>query len=137
VPARICSARAVVAGSGSTPSSWARTLWHCSYWLTAPPLLAQLRQRINACLQKKRWHDKEQAYLAEIEAGRTRSDRLLLNILPQLIAEGLKHKEETIVDRFPEVTVLFADLASFTAFLRVQVQQRSIESFRNDEKGTR
>jgi class 3 adenylate cyclase len=79
---------------------------------TFDPVL--LRARINASLEKKRWRDKEQAYLAEIEAERAKSERLLLNILPQPIAERLKQKEETIVDSFPEVTVLFADLVGFT-----------------------
>jgi adenylate cyclase len=76
-----------------------------------------LRARINACLEKKRWHDKEQAYLAELETERAKSERLLLNILPQTIAERLKQKEEPIIDRFPEVTVLFADLVGFTTLM--------------------
>ena len=42
------------------------------------------------------------------------SDRLLLNILPQLIAERLKEEQSTIADSFDEVTVLFADLVGFT-----------------------
>lgn len=42
------------------------------------------------------------------------SDRLLLNILPQLIAERLKQQQSTIADSFEEVTVLFADLVGFT-----------------------
>lgn len=42
------------------------------------------------------------------------SDRLLLNILPEAIAERLKHDEHTIADSFEEATVLFADIVSFT-----------------------
>ncbi len=42
------------------------------------------------------------------------SDRLLLNILPEAIAERLKQDEHTIADSFEEVTVLFADLVGFT-----------------------
>jgi adenylate cyclase len=80
---------------------------------TFDPVL--LKARINASLEKKRWRDKEQAYLAEIEAEREKSERLLLNILPQPIAERLKQQVQTIVDRFAEVTVLFADLVGFTA----------------------
>jgi class 3 adenylate cyclase len=82
---------------------------------TFDPVL--LRARINACLEKKRWRDKEQAYLAEIETERAKSERLLLNILPQPIAERLKQKEDTIVDSFPEVTVLFADLVGSTTLI--------------------
>ena len=39
-----------------------------------------LKARIEASLEKKRWRDKEQAYLAEIEAEREKSEQLLLNI---------------------------------------------------------
>ncbi|RYZ57170.1 MAG: adenylate/guanylate cyclase domain-containing protein, partial [Proteobacteria bacterium] len=43
------------------------------------------------------------------------SDRLLLNVLPGPIAERLKTGENLIVDRFESVTVMFADIAGFTA----------------------
>lgn len=49
--------------------------------------------------------------LAEANA---RSERLLLNILPEPIAERLKAEESPIADRIDEVTVLFADLVGFT-----------------------
>jgi class 3 adenylate cyclase len=42
------------------------------------------------------------------------SERLLLNILPAMIAERLKHGEEIIADGFAEASVLFADLVDFT-----------------------
>jgi class 3 adenylate cyclase len=45
-----------------------------------------------------------------------RSDALLLNVLPTSVAERLKNGEVTIADRLDEVTVLFADIAGFTAF---------------------
>lgn len=43
-----------------------------------------------------------------------RSERLLLNILPEPIAERLKGEEKSIADGFTEVTVLFADIVGFT-----------------------
>lgn len=43
-----------------------------------------------------------------------RSERLLLNILPQEVALRLKHEPRTIADNFASVTVLFADLVGFT-----------------------
>ena len=43
-----------------------------------------------------------------------RSEKLLLNILPEPIAERLKEGEETIADGFSDVTILFADLVDFT-----------------------
>jgi adenylate cyclase len=45
-----------------------------------------------------------------------RSDALLLNVLPASVAGRLKNGEVTIADRLDEVTVLFADIAGFTAF---------------------
>jgi PAS domain S-box-containing protein len=53
---------------------------------------------------------------AELLYHRRESERLLLSILPQSIAQHLKRKPETIADSFSNVTVLFADLVSFTAF---------------------
>jgi adenylate cyclase len=73
-----------------------------------------LRARINACLEKKRLRDQEQAYLEQLQSEREKSERLLLNILPQSIAARLKEGETTIADSFPCVTVLFADLVDFT-----------------------
>ena len=73
-----------------------------------------LKARIQSALQKKRWHDQEQAYLQIIQAEREKSDRLLCNILPEPIAERLKQGEALIADSFPEVTVLFADIVGFT-----------------------
>jgi class 3 adenylate cyclase len=48
-------------------------------------------------------------------AEQGRSERLLLNVLPAPIAARLKQGEAVIADRFPEVTVLFADLVGYTA----------------------
>ncbi len=73
-----------------------------------------LKARINACLEKKRLRDQEQAYLAEIQTERAKSDRLLLNILPKAVAERLKAGEQTIVDSFGECTVMFTDIVGFT-----------------------
>jgi PAS domain S-box-containing protein len=44
------------------------------------------------------------------------TEELLLNILPEPIAERLKFWESTIADSFASVTVLFADLVNFTEF---------------------
>jgi class 3 adenylate cyclase len=50
----------------------------------------------------------------ELRKQRRMSEELLLNILPQYIAEKLKRNRHTIADYLPEVTVLFADLVGFT-----------------------
>jgi adenylate cyclase len=49
-----------------------------------------------------------------IAAERERSERLLLNILPEPIAERLKSGESLIADGTPDVGVLFAAIAGFT-----------------------
>jgi PAS domain S-box-containing protein len=50
----------------------------------------------------------------ELRQQRQLSERLLLNVLPQRIAERLKRGRHTIADSFDEATVLFADIANFT-----------------------
>ena len=49
-----------------------------------------------------------------IAAERERSDQLLLNVLPEPIAERLKAGESLIADGLADVGVLFADIADFT-----------------------
>ena len=43
------------------------------------------------------------------------NERLLLNILPEPIANRLRNGEALIADRFDDVTMLFADIVGFTA----------------------
>lgn len=43
-----------------------------------------------------------------------KSERLLLNIFPEPIAERLKQGQQNIADEFTEVTILFADIVGFT-----------------------
>lgn len=73
-----------------------------------------LRARVETCLEQKRLRDQEQAYLEQLRAEREKSERLLLNVLPQAIAERLREGPTFIAERFEEVTVLFADITGFT-----------------------
>jgi class 3 adenylate cyclase len=61
---------------------------------------------------------KMQARLLEahrlLQVEQVRSERLLLNILPSPIAERLKQSDRPIADGFADVTVMFADIVSFT-----------------------
>ncbi|TAG75454.1 MAG: PAS domain-containing protein [Oscillatoriales cyanobacterium] len=43
-----------------------------------------------------------------------KTDSLLLNILPEAIADRLKHEPGVIADKFEKATILFADLVNFT-----------------------
>jgi len=49
-----------------------------------------------------------------LELEQAKSERLLLNVLPEPVAARLKEDDGIIADEFPEVTVLFADLVGFT-----------------------
>ncbi|MBD2014889.1 adenylate/guanylate cyclase domain-containing protein [Microcoleus sp. FACHB-53] len=67
-------------------------------------------------LQRSEFQGRREIEVAyqKLESERKRTERLLLNILPQPIAERLKQEEHTIADQFPEATVLFADVVGFT-----------------------
>jgi adenylate cyclase len=52
----------------------------------------------------------------EAEREHARSESLLANILPDSIARRLKRRSETVIaDRYEEASILFADMAGFTA----------------------
>jgi class 3 adenylate cyclase len=55
-----------------------------------------------------------QYFVRQRDREHDRSERLLLNVLPGPIAVRLKRGESVIADRFPEATVLFADIVDFT-----------------------
>ncbi|MEH1979224.1 MAG: adenylate/guanylate cyclase domain-containing protein [Nostoc sp.] len=62
----------------------------------------------------ERLRKKEFYARSAMELAQQKSERLLLNILPEMIAEQLKQQPTTIADSFLEVTVLFADIVGFT-----------------------
>ena len=78
------------------------------------PLL--LRARIGACLEKKRFRDKEQSFLRQIEQEKKRADELLHVILPGPIVQELKATNDVKPRRYENVAVLFADLVGFTRY---------------------
>jgi PAS domain S-box-containing protein len=49
-----------------------------------------------------------------LRAEQRKSEQLLLNILPEPIANLLKHDRRPIAEHFEEVTILFADIVGFT-----------------------
>ncbi len=49
-----------------------------------------------------------------LQTEQDRSEHLLLNILPAPVARRLKNQEQTIADRIPDATVMFADIVNFT-----------------------
>jgi class 3 adenylate cyclase len=72
------------------------------------------KARVDACLEKKRLRDQEQAYIRQLKAEQEKSERLLLNVLPAPIAARLKQEQGIIAEQFDDVTVLFADIVDFT-----------------------
>jgi guanylate cyclase len=54
------------------------------------------------------------AFARQREAAQGRVENLLLNILPEEIAQRLQMEPQTIADQFDEVSVLFADVVDFT-----------------------
>jgi class 3 adenylate cyclase len=80
-------------------------------------LIARIRYHSQAyinLLQRNEAYQSMQNYLQELEIEQQKSERLLLNILPQAIAEKLKKNEGIIAENFSEVSVLFADIVGFT-----------------------
>ena len=55
-----------------------------------------------------------QYFVRAREAEQARSERLLLNVLPEPVAARLKKEEGIIADTHLDVTVLFADIVGFT-----------------------
>jgi adenylate cyclase len=75
-----------------------------------------LEARVSACLEKKRLRDLEVNFLREIETEKRRSDALLNAMLPAAAVHELKTTNEVKPRRFEEVTILFSDIADFTAY---------------------
>ncbi|MFB8795316.1 MAG: adenylate/guanylate cyclase domain-containing protein [Microcoleus sp.] len=53
---------------------------------------------------------------SKLRKEQKKTERLLLNILPEAIATRLKGKPGVIADKFDDATILFADLVNFTQF---------------------
>jgi adenylate cyclase len=52
--------------------------------------------------------------MGELETERAKSQRLLLNVLPQPIIDRLNAGEQLIADRYDDVAVVFSDFVGFT-----------------------
>ena len=69
--------------------------------------------------------------LKALQYQQEQSERLLLNILPEEIANRLKMGDSTIADTFANATVLFADIVGFTQ-LSARVSPTELVSFLNE-----
>src|SRR5215469_5621991 len=80
-----------------------------------------LRARVNALLERKRLRDEEirktaelKAAFLEIDRQRKKTEELLLNILPQSVAQELQANGSVQPMYFEDVTIAFADFVGFT-----------------------
>jgi adenylate cyclase len=91
-------------------------------FVSKPFDLAELVMRVHNLLEVRLLHRETRTLYDQIVEQQKLSERLLLNVLPQSIAERLKGRSdvaadaftEVIADSFPEATVLFADIVEFT-----------------------
>jgi adenylate cyclase len=67
----------------------------------------------------------------KLRAQQEISERLLLNVLPKSIVERLRDDSPVVAETFSEATVLFADIAGFTA-LSTQYPAELLVSWLND-----
>lgn len=67
----------------------------------------------------------------ELSAEQERSEGLLLNVLPALVAKRLKDGERQIADSYTDTSILFADLVGFTP-LTSSLEPREIVRILND-----
>lgn len=91
-------------------------------FVSKPLDLAEVVMRVHNMLEVRLLHQESKRLYDRIVEEQKVSERLLLNVLPQSIAERLKGRPEVtadtftevIADSFPEATVLFADIVEFT-----------------------
>ena len=113
---------------------WYRTWWAFAGYAVLGALFVLLAVRAwtwRLRAQNRRLEAIVAARTEEIRHANEENERLLLNVLPAAIAERLKHGEETIVDRFDGVTVLFADVVGFTR-LSAQMPADQLVDLLND-----
>jgi guanylate cyclase len=56
-----------------------------------------------------------------------KSERLLLNVLPQDIVDSLRDDQRTIADRYEAVSILFADIVGFTSLSREMAPEELVD----------
>jgi adenylate cyclase len=90
-------------------------------YLIKPPNTVELLARVRSALKLKQEMDARKARERELldlaqllHEERERSDLLLLNILPEQIANRLKQHPGVIAEHYDQVTVMFADILNFT-----------------------
>lgn len=83
-------------------------------FVTKPFDLAEVLSRVHNLLEVRLLYLETKRLYAQVVAEHKVSEGLLLNVLPQAIAERLKAGPNVIADSFPEATILFAGLHDFS-----------------------
>jgi adenylate cyclase len=108
-------------------------------FISKPFNIAEVLVRVQNLLEVRLLNLKTKKLLEQVVAEQKISERLLSNVLPDVILKRLKKQPEFkvddiskgIVDTFPEVTVLFADIVGFTKFAET-VNARVLVDVLND-----
>lgn len=93
-------------------------------FVSKPLDLAEVLMRVRNMIEVRLLHLETQRLYAQVVGQQKATEQLLLNVLPQFVAERLKGRPEVladgfteiIADSFPEATVLFADIVEFAEF---------------------
>ncbi len=92
-------------------------------FISKPFEIAEVLARVHNMLEVRLLHLETKRLYEQVVLEKKVSERLLLNVLPQAIAERLKGRPEItdsfaeiIADSYAGVTVLFADIVEFTRF---------------------
>ncbi|MDJ1182427.1 adenylate/guanylate cyclase domain-containing protein [Roseofilum casamattae] len=84
-------------------------------YITKPFHVEEVVARLDNQLTIRNLQKKLQEKNESLQIEKGKSDRLLLNILPAIVAEKLKQHQGSLAEQFDEVTILFADIVGFTA----------------------
>lgn len=78
-------------------------------YLSKPFRWALLKFRIEKYFERKLLRDKERSFLQKLQEEQEKLEGRLLNTFPKNIVERLKKGQHTIIDHFPDATVMCAD----------------------------
>ena len=112
-----------VFGTGVTYTALALATTRAAPWVALPEGVLVLFQLLNVVVFITTMAGICWYYTLAVQSARValrrefqRSERLLHNVLPVSVADRLKGEPRTIADRYEACTVLFADMAGFTAW---------------------
>lgn len=84
-------------------------------YITKPYNVSELLSRVKTHIELKKMREDLVEANNQLGKERDKSEKLLLNIIPQKVANDLKESGYSIPEKFENVTVLFSDLVNFTS----------------------